>query len=81
MQLRNIRPHSQYLPGDVVEVPDGAAFDPFCWELTPEQEAKTRAALDASGPHVPFPIEDAAATAVTPATAPVQSPPDSPKEM
>jgi hypothetical protein len=32
VQLRNIRPFSQYVPGDVVEVPDGAAFDPHHWE-------------------------------------------------
>jgi len=32
MQIRNIRPFSQHEPGDVVEVPDGAAFDPFHWE-------------------------------------------------
>lgn len=32
MQVRNIRPFSQYEPGDVVEVPDGAAVDPFHWE-------------------------------------------------
>lgn len=32
MQLRNIRPFSQYDVGDLVDVPDGAAFDPFHWE-------------------------------------------------
>lgn len=32
MQLRNIRPFSQHQPGDTVEVPDGAAFDPFHYE-------------------------------------------------
>lgn len=31
-QLRNISPFSQYVPGDLVEVPDGAAYDPFHWE-------------------------------------------------
>lgn len=35
MQLKNIRPFSQYEPGDTVEVPDGAAFDPFHWEAVP----------------------------------------------
>jgi len=32
VQLRNIRPFSQYVPGDLVEVPDGSAADPFYWE-------------------------------------------------
>lgn len=31
MQLVNIRPVSQYVPGDLTEVPDGAAFDEFHW--------------------------------------------------
>ena len=32
MQVRYIRPFSQYKIGDVVEFPDGAAFDPFYLE-------------------------------------------------
>lgn len=32
MQLRYIQPFSQYEPGDLVEVPDGAAYDPFYLE-------------------------------------------------
>lgn len=32
MQVRCIRPFSQYQPGDVTDVPDGAATDPFHWE-------------------------------------------------
>lgn len=32
MQLRNISPFSQFVPGDLVEVPDGAVFDPYHWE-------------------------------------------------
>jgi hypothetical protein len=44
VQLRNIRPFSQYQPGDVVEVPDGAAFDDFHWE---------RVAARAAAPPVP----------------------------
>ena len=35
MQLRYIRPFSQYQPGDVVEVPDGAAFSDFYLERVP----------------------------------------------
>jgi len=42
MQIRNIRPFSQHKPGDVVDVPDGAAFDPFHWE--PAEEAADGAA-------------------------------------
>jgi hypothetical protein len=37
VQLRCIRRFSQYKPGDLAEVPDGAAFDPFHFEaVTPE---------------------------------------------
>ena len=32
MQLRVIRAHGTSVPGDVVEVPDGAAFDPWHYE-------------------------------------------------
>jgi hypothetical protein len=32
VQVRNIRPFSQYVPGDTEEIPDGAAFDPYHWE-------------------------------------------------
>ena len=31
MQLVNIRPVSQYVPGDLTEVPDGAAYSEFHW--------------------------------------------------
>jgi hypothetical protein len=37
MQLRYIRPFSQYKRGDVVEFPDGAAFDEFYLELVPPE--------------------------------------------
>lgn len=39
MQLRYIRPFSQYKTGDVVEFPDGAAFDPFYLEPVPAPPA------------------------------------------
>lgn len=55
MQLRYIRPFGQYEPGDVVDVPDGADFDPYCLERVPP---------------VPDPAAPAAAPAVAPATAP-----------
>lgn len=51
MQLRYTRPHSQYKPGDVVEVPDGAAFDEFTLERVPP---------DPPAPAVPFTVLAAA---------------------
>jgi len=81
VQLRNIRPHSQYSPGDLVEVPDGAAYDDFCWESAPEQEAAIRGALADDGPHVPFPLEDPPAGPEPEPAAPAPGFPPAPKEM
>jgi hypothetical protein len=82
VQVRCIRPFSQYEAGDTEEVPDGAAFDPFHWEPTPERKEKILAALDDNGPHVPFPIEDPPADPEPePATPPVPQLPYPAKEM
>ena len=73
MQIRNIRPFSQYVPGDVVEVPDGAAFDDFHWEAVPVADLP-----DITGE----PESPAAPPARPPAPfAPVTVEPDPPKEM
>lgn len=45
MQLRYIRPFSQYKPGDVVEFPDGAAFDTFYLEPVPPEPSATAVAV------------------------------------
>lgn len=59
MQLRNIRPFSQHQPGDTIEVPDGAAFDPFHYEAVP---APAQAAADGGQPIVtprlPYPAKE-----------------------
>ena len=41
MQIRCIRDFSQYEPGDLVEVPDGAAFDPFHFEAAVTVDLRT----------------------------------------
>lgn len=53
MQLRYIRPFSQYKRGDVAEFPDGAAFDPFYLEPVPPPVAVPVAA---PVPPVPAPV-------------------------
>jgi hypothetical protein len=61
VQLRNIRPFSQYEPGDTAEVPDGAAFDPLHWEAVtpadPPQPADAPPA-GASLPRLPIPAKE-----------------------
>lgn len=66
MQLRYIQPFSQYEPGDLVEVPDGAAYDPFYLEPAP---------VDAFAPD-PVPVPDP-----EPAAPAAQFPQPAPKEM
>lgn len=83
MQLKCIRHFSQYEPGDLVEVPDGAAFDDFHWEPVASGDVDAKlsglkeqlADLD-SKKAVPVPPEPAAA----PAAAAAQFPAN-PKEM
>ncbi len=67
MQLRYIRPFSQYVPGDVVEVPDGAAFDNFYLERVPdppadppapEPEAQAPDPAPADPPRLPYPAKE-----------------------
>lgn len=62
MQIRNIRPFSQHEPGDVVEVPDGAEFDPFHWEAVPDPEApvpaEPAAPAAAAAPRLPIPAKE-----------------------
>lgn len=36
MKVRCVRPHGYAVPGDVAEVPDGAAVSPEYWEIIPE---------------------------------------------
>jgi hypothetical protein len=55
MQVTCIRAFGLRVPGDVVEVPDGAAVDPEHWEITPDEK-----------PPAPTPPP---ATPVTPAAA------------
>lgn len=54
MQLRYVRPFSQYKPGDVVEVPDGAEFDEFYLERAepepPAAEIPATVPAPAAGP-------------------------------
>jgi len=38
MLLRNVRPFGNFVPGDTVEVPDGAEFDHVFFEEAPEEK-------------------------------------------
>lgn len=53
MQLRYIRPFSQYQPGDVVEVPDGAAFSDFYLERVPPADPPADPPAAAPEPEAP----------------------------
>lgn len=51
MQVRCVRAFGTAVPGDVAEVPDGAAVDPFHWEpVTPPPDPAPAAAAAASFP-------------------------------
>jgi hypothetical protein len=68
VQVRCIKPFGTSVPGDLAEVPDGAAFSPEYWE--PATEAAPAAAA-----HVAHPQSDAALRF------PPHFPPAPPKEM
>jgi hypothetical protein len=63
VQLRNIRHFSQFAPGDLVDVPDGAEFDPHHWEAVaappPPAEPVTPAEpAAAAAPRLPVPAKE-----------------------
>ena len=68
MQVRCIRPFSQYQPGDIVDVPDGAAVYPFHWE--PAEEA-----ADGDTGSDPAPAAEADPGSAAPAAAPAAAVP------
>lgn len=43
MQVRCVKAHGYAKPGDLAEVPDGAAVSPEFWEPAPPAELKTAA--------------------------------------
>lgn len=56
VQVRCIRPFSQYDVGDTAEVPDGAEFDPFHWEPAPA--ATPAEPAEAVVPRLPYPVKE-----------------------
>lgn len=72
MQVRCIKPFGTSVPGDVAEVPDGAAVDPGHWEpVTAEPEA----------PEAPGPAPEAPERAVPHFHAGMRPAPLAAKEM
>lgn len=78
MQLICIRDFSQFVPGDLVEVPDGAAFDDFHWQAAPPGNCGAIITEFAADPQ---PEPEPELDPEPPAAAAPQFPQPAPKEM
>jgi hypothetical protein len=62
MQVRCVKAFSGHVPGDVVEVPDGAAVSPVYFEPLPHGDPPPRDDPPPSG-HAPVPVTPVTAAA------------------